>query len=95
MIQCIVTGILLGGLYSMIGVGMSLVFGIMGLTNLAHGDHAYFRGCHVCSRICDPAVPGQPGYGQGIGPGLAGHVRSVHIPVQPDAEDLQCGQPDY
>ncbi|MCC8150074.1 MAG: branched-chain amino acid ABC transporter permease [Lachnospiraceae bacterium] len=38
MIQCIVTGILLGGLYSMIGIGMSLVFGIMGLTNLAHGD---------------------------------------------------------
>lgn len=38
MIQVIVTGILLGGLYSMIGVGMSLVFGIMGLTNLAHGD---------------------------------------------------------
>ena len=35
MIQCIVTGILLGGLYSMIGIGMSLVFGIMGLTNLA------------------------------------------------------------
>lgn len=38
MIQVIVTGILLGGLYSMIGIGMSLVFGIMGLTNLAHGD---------------------------------------------------------
>lgn len=38
MLQCIVTGLLLGGLYSMIGIGMSLVFGIMGLTNLAHGD---------------------------------------------------------
>lgn len=38
MVQCIVTGILLGGLYSMIGIGMSLVFGIMKLTNLAHGD---------------------------------------------------------
>ena len=38
MLQCIITGILLGGLYSMIGIGMSLVFGIMRLTNLAHGD---------------------------------------------------------
>lgn len=38
MVQCIVTGVLLGGLYSMIGIGMSLVFGIMKLTNLAHGD---------------------------------------------------------
>jgi len=37
-IQSVLNGILLGGLYSVIGIGMSLVFGIMGLTNLAHGD---------------------------------------------------------
>ena len=37
-IQPVVTGLLLGGLYAIIGVGMSLIFGIMKLTNLAHGD---------------------------------------------------------
>ena len=31
-------GILLGGLYALFAVGLSLVFGTMRLTNLAHGD---------------------------------------------------------
>ncbi len=38
LVQAIVSGLLLGGLYAIIGVGMSLIFGIMKLTNLAHGD---------------------------------------------------------
>lgn len=38
MLQYLVQGILLGGLYAIIGIGMSMVFGIMRLTNLAHGD---------------------------------------------------------
>ena len=33
-----VQGILLGGLYALFAVGLSLVFGTMRLTNLAHGD---------------------------------------------------------
>ena len=33
-----VQGLLLGGLYALFAVGLSLVFGTMRLTNIAHGD---------------------------------------------------------
>lgn len=38
LIDTIVQGILLGGLYALFAAGLSLVFGIMRLVNLAHGD---------------------------------------------------------
>lgn len=38
LLQPIVNGILLGGLYAIIGIGLSMIFGIVKLVNLAHGD---------------------------------------------------------
>ena len=37
-IQLAVNGVLLGGFYALLGVGMTMIFGIVGLTNLAHGE---------------------------------------------------------
>jgi branched-chain amino acid transport system permease protein len=40
MLNAIVQGILLGGLYALFAAGLSLVFGVMRIVNLAHGDLA-------------------------------------------------------
>ena len=37
-LEAIITGILLGGLYGIVGIGLSMVFGIMRQVNLAHGE---------------------------------------------------------
>jgi branched-chain amino acid transport system permease protein len=37
-INTIIQGILLGGLYAMFAAGLSLIFGVMRLVNIAHGD---------------------------------------------------------
>ncbi len=35
----IMNGLLLGGLYGIVGIGMSMIFGIVRMVNLAHGDY--------------------------------------------------------
>src|SRR5271166_3954558 len=37
-VNAIVQGVLLGGLYALFAAGLSLIFGIMRLVNIAHGD---------------------------------------------------------
>jgi branched-chain amino acid transport system permease protein len=38
LIQSLVSGVLTGSLYAMIGVGLTVVFGVMRIINMAHGD---------------------------------------------------------
>ncbi len=40
----IVQGVLLGGYYAMLACGLSLMFGVMRIINLAHGDLAVLGG---------------------------------------------------
>jgi branched-chain amino acid transport system permease protein len=41
-VNALVQGLLLGGLYALLACGLSLVFGVMRIVNIAHGDLAVF-----------------------------------------------------
>jgi branched-chain amino acid transport system permease protein len=43
-VNAVVQGVLLGGLYALLATGLSLVFGVMRMVNLAHGDVATLAG---------------------------------------------------
>ena len=59
-IQNIINGLLLGGVYALLGVGMTMIFGIVKLTNLAHGEFiiigAYASTLFAQLFGCDPIL---------------------------------------
>jgi branched-subunit amino acid ABC-type transport system permease component len=53
----IITGILIGGLYALFACGLSLMFGVMKVINLAHGDLAVIGGYLAVGVIAVTHVP--------------------------------------
>ncbi len=37
-IQAVINGLLIGGVYALVAVGLNLMFGVMKLVNFAHGE---------------------------------------------------------
>jgi branched-chain amino acid transport system permease protein len=47
LVQVIINGVLLGGVYALAAFGLSLIFGVSGVLNLAHGEFLMFGGMAV------------------------------------------------
>ncbi|MGJ7542410.1 branched-chain amino acid ABC transporter permease [Variovorax sp. LT1R16] len=60
MIETLVQGALLGGLYTLFALGQSLMFGVMRLTNTAHGDFIILAAFAVIGGIA--LIGGEPGW---------------------------------
>jgi branched-chain amino acid transport system permease protein len=56
-VNAIIQGILLGGLYALFACGLSLLFGVMKVINLAHGDLAILAGYLAVGVIAVTHIP--------------------------------------
>ena len=56
-VNAIIQGVLTGGLYALFACGLSLMFGVMKVVNLAHGDLAVVAGYNAIGVITDSHIP--------------------------------------
>ena len=54
-LETLINGILLGGLYGILGLGLALVFGVMRVINVAHGE--FIVGAAVIASLITAALP--------------------------------------
>jgi len=56
-VNAIIQGVLIGGLYALFACGLSLMFGVMKVVNLAHGDLAVLAGYFAIGIIAVISIP--------------------------------------
>ena len=57
-VQQLINGITLGSIYGLIAIGYTMVFGIIGMVNFAHGDVFMVSSLHRADRVPDPDASG-------------------------------------
>jgi branched-chain amino acid transport system permease protein len=56
-VNALVQGLLLGGLYALFATGLSMMFGVMRIVNLAHGDLAVVAAYVALAMVSDTGLP--------------------------------------
>ena len=54
--QLLVNGLIIGGTYALLGIGLTLIFGLMGVVNFAHGEF-YTLGAYMAFFILSALAP--------------------------------------
>ena len=68
LVQILINGLLLGGLYACIAAGFSVIWGVMNIINLAHGAMIIMGAYANVGLAMDGAIPsGMLTYGLGLG----------------------------
>ena len=52
LLQAVVSGLLMGGIYALAAVGLTLIFGVMKIINFAHGSLMMLGMYHVLLAVC-------------------------------------------